>query len=127
MTMIQSAGALQRPITPYAITLRPPPLAWEEEADTVPDLLSPVLRAIILGYQNEVKTDSDFPYMPFPQTTCKEAMNHLVRRGYILINGGRIDHIAGWYRLRLWGEQGVPSSITTEDVEEILFAHYPSA
>ena len=82
-----------------------------------------VIQAIILSYQ--IDKGMDQPYKPEKDTTFREALSHLKREGYILIQGGRISPtLRELYHLLMW-ESGLTYLITWDEVVELLECNYP--
>lgn len=148
--MIQStmtAGALRLPKDfTHVDTMRPPAPTLEDldamippKVSRAPVVLIPrslpaiyppaptaqrmVAHAIVVA--DGLDLSLDHPYMPFEGgTTLREAHNFLRLNRYVLIQGGRIDHIMGGYRLTMW-DKGPWVAVDQDDVREVLELNYP--
>ena len=128
-----TCGMLQQAPTPFPHTIRPPSLPVQvtvslpmPQVPTRKVMHGTVIALVSKARANDVKSGDDLPYMQLERMTLTEAILHLRRKGYLLIQDGCLYFglASGGLHVRMWGRKGFPT-INPHEAKKLLLANYP--
>lgn len=102
------------------------PAELEETRPWENRLRLPIVAELLLEAVGVDHRHTDMPYMPFPHTTLKEAIQHLSHQGRVGIQGGFLywHESAGIFTCSTLSQEEPPMELNWQEVAELLRANY---